>query len=228
MDVQPHSVLAHEHGTTRRARSPALPENKALLLTAPSDLGSLLPSVAHLSDLHLVQAIPVWYLITTPPPPSVLHAGILASRSRVKQFQSSPVPRGRVLATLSLPALRRVSRGRTLTEVETVRHTHRHRLVKCISRFHLSGLTTLPSQVPFVSIGRRGSPCLCFGSKTLVHCQRASHLEQCRCSTHAACPSHRSPDGPFQATRSPVKGRTPPYPMGIPASICLQQASGVP
>jgi hypothetical protein len=119
-----------------------------------------------------------------------------------------------------LPALRRVSRGRTLTEVETVRHTHRHRLVKCLSRFHLLGFTTLQTQVPCVSIGRRGRPCLCFGSQTVVHCQRASHLEECRSSTHAACPSHRSPDGPFQATRSPVKGRTPPYPMAVPG-VCL-------
>ena len=83
-----------------------------------------LESVAFLADLHLVQAITAWYLITTPPPPSVLHAGILASRSRVKQFQSSPVPHGRVRATRSLPALRRVSGGRTRTEVETVRHTY--------------------------------------------------------------------------------------------------------
>jgi hypothetical protein len=217
--VRPPSDLAHEHGTTRRRRSPAVPENKAFLLVALSDFSGLLWSVAFLAVLRRVHPITGWHLATTLPPPSVLHAGILASRSRVKQFQSSPVPRGRVLATLSLPALRRVSRGRTLTEVETVRHTHRHRLVKCISRFHLSGLTTLPSQVPFVSIGRRGSPCLCFGSKTLVHCQRASHLEQCRCSTHAACPSHRSPDGPFQATRSPVKGRTPPSPMAVPPEM---------
>src|SRR5690242_6049320 len=44
MDVQPHSDLAHEHGTTRHVRSPAVPENKALLLMAPSDLSDLLPS----------------------------------------------------------------------------------------------------------------------------------------------------------------------------------------
>ena len=135
---------------------------------------------------------------------------------RVKQFQSSPVPRGRVRATRSLPALRRVSRERTLTEVEAVRHTHRHHLVKCISRFHLLGFTTLQAQVPFVSIGRRGRPCLCFGSQMLVHYQRASHPEECRSSTHAAFPSHRSPDGPFRATRPPVKGRTPPYPIAAP------------
>ncbi len=56
-------------------------ENKALLLLALSDLGSLLPSVAFLADLHPVQAITAWHLITAPPPPSLLHAGILASLS---------------------------------------------------------------------------------------------------------------------------------------------------
>ncbi len=118
-----------------------------------------------------------------------------------------------------------MSGGRTLTEVETVRHTHRYRLVKCISRFHLSGFTTLQSQVPFVSIGRRGRPCLCFSSQMLVHCQRASHLEQCRCSTHAAYPSHRSPNGPLQATCSPVQGRTPPYPIAAPKLSPLAEQS---
>ena len=83
-----------------------------------------LESVAFLADLHPVKAITAWRSATTPPPSSVLHAGILASRCRVKQFESSPVPRGRVRATRSLPALRRVSGGRTLTEVETVRHTY--------------------------------------------------------------------------------------------------------
>ena len=51
----------------------------------------LLESVAFLADLHLVQAITAWYLITTPPPPSVLHAGILASLAgqAVSEFPSS-------------------------------------------------------------------------------------------------------------------------------------------
>jgi len=51
------------------------------------------------------------------------------------------------------------------------------------------------------------------GARTGLHT-----LEQCRCSTHAACPSHRSPHGPFQATRSPVQGRTPPSPMAGPVN----------
>ena len=91
MDVQPHSDLAHEHGTTRHVRSPALPENKALLLMAPSDLSDLLPSVAFLADLHPVQAITAWYLITMPPPPSVPRAGILAplAGKAVSEFPNS-------------------------------------------------------------------------------------------------------------------------------------------
>jgi hypothetical protein len=68
-----------------------MPENKAFLLLALSDLGGLLPSVAFLADLHLVRSITERHLITTPPPPSVLHAGIFASRSgqAVAEFLSS-------------------------------------------------------------------------------------------------------------------------------------------
>jgi hypothetical protein len=50
---------------------------------------------------------------------------------------------------------------------------------------------------------------LAFGSQTKVHYRRASYLAECRSATHAASPSHRSPDGSLQTTRSPVKGRTP-------------------
>lgn len=68
-----------------------MPENKALLLLAPSDLGSLLPSAAFLADLRRVQPITDWPLATTPPPPSVLHAGIFASLSglAVSEFLDS-------------------------------------------------------------------------------------------------------------------------------------------
>src|SRR6266566_7206066 len=47
--------------------------------------------------------------------------------------------------------------------------------VKCLSRFHLFEFTTRKPQVSLVSIGRRGSPCLRFGSEISVHCQWASH-----------------------------------------------------
>src|SRR5260221_14019795 len=92
MAVQLHSDLAHEHGTTRCVRSPAVPENKALLLTAPSDLGGLLPSVAFLALLPPVRSITARRLGTTSPPPPVLHAGISrpdlgSSSCRVPQFR---------------------------------------------------------------------------------------------------------------------------------------------
>jgi hypothetical protein len=70
-----------------------MPENKAFLLLALSDLGGLLPSVAFLADLRLVQFITNWPLATMLPPPSLLHASILASRfggwssMRVPQFR---------------------------------------------------------------------------------------------------------------------------------------------
>ncbi len=35
---QPRSDLAHEHNTTRCVRSPAVPENKAILLAALSEI----------------------------------------------------------------------------------------------------------------------------------------------------------------------------------------------
>ena len=89
-----------------------------------------------------------------------------------------------------------------------MRHTHLYHLVKCLSRFHLFEFTALQMQVSFVSIGRRGSSGLRFGSKALVHCRRASHPKECRSLTHATYPSHCSPHGPFQATHSLVKGRT--------------------
>src|SRR5215467_15838951 len=54
-------------------------------------------------------------------------------------------------------------------------HLPHSRLVKCFSRFHLFGRTTLQTQVPFGSLGRRGRPCPCFGSQMLVHWKLASH-----------------------------------------------------
>ncbi len=46
-------------------------------------------------------------------------------------------------------------------------------------------------------------------------CGMEKLVMMCLIHTHAAFPSHRSPDGPFQATRSPVKGRTPSCPMAV-------------
>jgi hypothetical protein len=68
-----------------------MPENKAFLLLAPSDFSGLLRSVTFLAVLRPVPPITGWSLATTPPPPSVLHAGIFASLSgqAVAEFPSS-------------------------------------------------------------------------------------------------------------------------------------------
>jgi hypothetical protein len=88
---RPRSDFAHEHGTTRHRRSPAVPENKAFLLLALSDFSGLLQSVTFLADLHRVPVITTRHLITTLPPPSLLHAGMLASLAgeAVGEFLSS-------------------------------------------------------------------------------------------------------------------------------------------
>ena len=75
----------------------------------------LLISVAFLANLHRVRSITERHLATTSPPPSILHAGIFASRYRVRQFRSSPIPGRNVLATLSMPTIRRVVRGLLLS-----------------------------------------------------------------------------------------------------------------
>ena len=92
MDVQPHSDLAHEHGTTRYIRSPAVPEHMALLLVAPSDLSGLLPSVAFLADLHPAQAITSLvfdYYATSALGPARWHVRVPfgSSSCRVPQFR---------------------------------------------------------------------------------------------------------------------------------------------
>src|SRR5215467_722974 len=74
--------------------------------------------------------------------------------------------------------------------------------------FHLFKFTTLQTQVSFVSIDRRGSPSLCSAQRGRYIVSGLSTLPECRSSTQTAYPSHRYPDGPFQATRSLVKGRT--------------------
>ena len=123
-----------------------------------------------LADLRLVHPITGWHLATTPPPPSVLHAGILASRFRVKQCQSSSVPHERV------PAIRSclLYAGRVWSfsavhqhqeppgivphlEGEEMRPTALSFWTKCLSHFHFSILTALQTEVSLVSIDRRGS-----------------------------------------------------------------------
>jgi len=80
MDVQPPGDLAHEHGTTRHVRSPAVPENMAFLLVATSALSGLLPSVAFLANLHPVRFITKRRLVTR-----------RRARSRCRPFHSLPL-----------------------------------------------------------------------------------------------------------------------------------------
>ncbi len=93
-----------------------VPENKAVLLSALSDLGGLLRPARTFQSFVVSSPLQtdLWLLCCLRP----LSCTLAFWRPfRVKQFQSSPVPRGRVRATRSLPAIRRVSRGRTLTDV---------------------------------------------------------------------------------------------------------------
>ncbi len=70
MYFQCHSDLAHERGTTRCVRTPALPENKNPLLTALSDFSTLLhpfllSESAHVSlSWALPQAFASWAILT--------------------------------------------------------------------------------------------------------------------------------------------------------------------
>jgi hypothetical protein len=102
------SATFYGHGTTRCVRTPTMLGNMNSLPTMFSDLQVLLDASTFLADLRPARAITARPLTTTPPPSSVLHAGILASHCWMKQLQSSPIPRGYVLAILSMPALRRV------------------------------------------------------------------------------------------------------------------------
>jgi hypothetical protein len=126
---------------------------------------------------------------------------------RVKRSQSSPIPHGSVLATRSCllyagcsvvnsllpgssPHRDILSSEFTADETNTIAFW-----LKCLNRIHFFSITTLQTEVPRVSIGRRVSPITLAGSRSSVHCQRASHLEECRSSTHAASPFHRYPNG---------------------------------
>src|SRR5260370_41140770 len=78
---------------------------------------------------------------------------------------------------------------------------------KCLNRFHFSLVTTLPTQISFVSIGHRGSTCIQSVPDVSFHFQRASHPEECRSSTHAASPLHCYPNVALWATLLLVRER---------------------
>ena len=109
---RPSEAHQFEHGTTRRVATPTLLENKMPLLGPSSAFltSSILPLVKRLSlaNLHRVSPITGERWATTLPPPSVPRAGILAPRCRARRCQSSLIPTEDVIASLSLPALRRM------------------------------------------------------------------------------------------------------------------------
>ena len=102
-----YPIEAHQlkHSATCCMATPTLLENKMPLLKPSSAFlnASIIPLVKRLSlaNLHHVFPITGEHWATTLPPPSVPRAGILAPRDRVKRYQSSPVPRGHVLAIRS-------------------------------------------------------------------------------------------------------------------------------
>src|SRR5258708_650249 len=98
---------------------------------------------------------------------------------------------------------------------------------KCLNRFHFSLVTTLPTQISFVSIGHRGSTCIQSVPDVSFHFQRASHPEECRSSTHAAYPLHCYPNVALWATLSLVRERTscPPVYHSRPSASLRQTAS---
>src|SRR5216684_6823927 len=79
---------------------------------------------------------------------------------------------------------------------------------KCLNRFHFFDVTTLQTQISFVSIGHRGSTCIQSVPDVSFHFQRASHPEECRSSTHAAYPLHCYLNVALWATLLLVRERT--------------------
>src|SRR6266700_2381111 len=90
---------------TRCMESPTVLENMAPLLFpsfafSGASISSLLKLLS-LADLHHVLAITARHSATMPPPPSLAHAGILASEFSVKRFESSLISYQEVIATRS-------------------------------------------------------------------------------------------------------------------------------
>jgi len=158
----PRLDLAYERGTTRCRRSPAVPESKTFLLLMLSDVGGLLWSVAHLSNLHPVPVIttrPLIDSVASAPCPARWYVRV--PPERVEQWQSSPVPHERVNATGSSPGF---PPGVWWKNPHGCVSREAHPPVPFWSSvsaaFTCPRFTTLQMQVSFVGIGRRGSPCL--------------------------------------------------------------------
>ena len=155
----PSRAHQSEHSATCCMRSPALPENKTpLLLPSFAFSGKSISSrfrFLSLADLHHVSAITAERWATTPPPPSLPHASILASPCGARWLESSPVPVRKLIVPRSMPALRRVDQ-RQHVHAMPKRHTPHHPFwARCISHFHLLLVTTPHTQVSLVSIRHR-------------------------------------------------------------------------
>src|SRR5712692_7520680 len=104
---------------------------------------------------------------------------------------------------------------------------------KCLNRFHFFDVTTLQTQISFVSIGHRGSTCIQSVPDVSFHFQRASHPEECRSSTYAAYPLHCYPNVALWATLLLVRERTScpsvyHYTRAMPASLRQAASSCLP
>jgi hypothetical protein len=192
--------------------SPALPENKAPLLT-PScafsgvSLSSLLRLLS-LADLCPVPLIPRWHSAPLPSLPALSHAGLLASSLEAMWGVCFPVPMGTRRVPLRMPALRRVDPGYRVHALSpgtpptipfgsgvsaTFPWCSSRRLTRrCLSSAEGTGLVGHP---------------LC-GSQKPNCCSQASDPHEWRSVTPAASSSSRRPGtAPSGALFHTVKGR---------------------
>ena len=130
---------------------------------------AFLPSSVHsafqgrpLADLHPVRAITARRLATTPPPPSLPHAGMLASPHGAKRCESSPVPNEEVLATRRCVLSAGRTKEQSLGDDGAPRTTAVPFWFRCLSRFTCLDVRHVArfycAEALFVSIGCRGSP----------------------------------------------------------------------
>jgi hypothetical protein len=143
--------------TGRRTSRTSLPSSAFL----PSSIYSAFQE-RPLADLHLVRPITGQHLATTPPPPSLPRAGILASPRGVKRCESSPVSDEEVLATRSCVFSAGRTKEQSLRDDGTPRTAAVPFWFGCVSRFtrldvrHVARFCCAEALV--VSIGCRGSP----------------------------------------------------------------------
>jgi len=150
-----------------------------------------LDAVAFLGDLHLVRAITARQLIDLAA--SARHACALAySRPcRVKQCQSSSVPKSKIRATGSCL----LYAGRPLEQLSSDVSAERTAVVpfwvRCVSHFTSWYLRRFRHRF-LSSAWVAGVALRSFRLRTSVHWKFASHPGSCRDPTQAAHPSHRS------------------------------------